>query len=164
MLTYQELWKEWMFWEIVEEDIAGVQNMSDDEIVSAILNDLLRVRLEFTLERPHGLHWCELMRFLKTNRQKERVLEALCDARVQDLIIDCTEGEYKQFINLRSDRVTLQAAMDIAGVWYDGYEVPEGVVVLSLSERGAALIEELGVDDFAMRVAHEFITGEKMLP
>lgn len=166
METAEEFWNNWEPWSVVEDYTIsyGVQNMSHDEIVAAILDDLLRVRLEFAEERPHGLHWYDVLRFLKTNRQKERVLEALCDARVEDLAAEDKEEGYEQFINLRADRITLQAAMDIAGCWYEGYEVPDGVTTYSFTEKGAALIGELGVEDFVKRLAHEFDTGEKMLP
>lgn len=166
MGTAEKFWSTWEYWSVVEDYYIdeGVQHMPHDEIVAALLDDLLRVAMEHADERPHGLHWYDLFRFLKTDQQKERVLEALCDARVQDLIVDRADGEHKHFINLRPDHITLQAAMDIAGRWYDGFEVPDGVTTIELSEKGTALIEELGLDDFTARLAHEFVTGEKMLP
>jgi len=156
-----EFWRDpdvWWVVEIYHPFEHGVQHSSHDEIISSILDDLLRLHFS---DWEFGIPWYDLFRFIQTRAQENRVLEALCDERVQNLT---TEYERTQIIRLRPDHDSLQEAMNIAGCWYDGYEIPEGVEVLSLTERGDALLGELGVDEFARRFAHEMETGERLLP
>lgn len=156
-----EFWRDPDAWQVLEmyhPINVGVQNETHDEIVSSVLDDLLVLHFS---DWEFGIPWYDLFRFIQTSAQANRVLEALCDERVQNLIIEYTDT---QIIRLKPDHDSLQTTMDIAGRWYDGYEIPDGITTISLTEKGDALLGELGVDELSKRLAHEFITGEKLLP
>lgn len=79
------------------------------------------------------------------------MLEALCDSRIGEL----TTGypEFPNMIRLKPDHDSLQKAMDIAGEWFDGFEIPEGVTVYSLSEEAKKMIEVMGAEKAARLTA-----------
>lgn len=146
-------WMDWRVWDVVEICSPidyGVQNMTHDEIVESILGDLLLLHFD---EWKYGIPWYELFRFIQTEKQTNRVLDALCDQKVQELVIEYKE--YPQIIRLRPDRDSLQKAMDIAKSWYGGFEIPEWAQgqIVSLSERGEAIVDIIGAD----RAANYFV-------
>ena len=130
----------------------GVQNMNHDEIVASILNDFLNLHFG---DWEFGIPWYEFFRFIKTNRQRNRVLKALLDPRVQELII---EYEETQIIRLKPDHDSLQRAMNIAGMWFDGFEIPEGVTLIIPTEAFYETVEDRnieGVHDFLAKKLEE---------
>jgi hypothetical protein len=135
-------------WELVEGEVYSVAHMDHEDIVSSILDDLLLIHFETSMSQ--GIHWVDLMRFIKTEEQRERVLTGLLDYRVQVLIED-----KDQIIRIRPSREVLQAAMNIAGHWWKGYEIPEGEEVIALTDAGMDMVEQLGADGAAAVIIAE---------
>ncbi len=49
--------------------------------------------------------------------------------------------------------------MDFCGVWYDGYDPPIGTEVLSLTEEGKEMIEEMGIDNLAKSISIDMMAN-----
>lgn len=124
-------WKQWSVVEVYEPFNFGVQNMTDEEMVSALMSDLLALHF---MGWTQGVSWDDFLRLIQTPEQEDRVFEAFYDTRVQGLTTG-HEGLPKT-IKLRPDHESLQQAMNIAGEWFEGFEVPAGVEVVSLSPVG----------------------------
>lgn len=149
MADIKKEWREnrlrWSVVELYRPMDYGVQNMTCEEIVSSILEDLLTLHFEGATE---GVDWTDFFRFIETRQQKDRVLQALCDERVRALTVD--DGGK---IRLSKDRFSLQKAMDVAGVWYSGFDIPPDTEVLKLSPEGEAMVEGMGVEGTAEYLA-----------
>ncbi len=163
MLTTEELqrYEEWYkyfqnqtYWEVVEGPIYSVANMSDDEIVASILDDLLKCHFINHKMTNGGMKWHQLFRFIRSRGQVNRVLNALLDDRVQELTFEDEKG----YLRLIPNRELLHKAMNTARVWYKGFEPPEGSEVLSLTEKGQELFETMG-EDAAEYIADCFVQG-----
>lgn len=151
---HRDFW-DWMCWEVVEHPIKSVANMSHDEIIESILDDLLRCHFTNHKITNGGMKWYELFRFVKSRVQQNRVLSALLDDRVQELVFEDEKG----YLRLIPNRELLHKAMNIAGVWYSGFEPPEGVEVLSLSDKVRELVDSMGVEGAAGYLATCFVQG-----
>ncbi|MDD9912692.1 MAG: hypothetical protein OXR68_07885 [Alphaproteobacteria bacterium] len=118
----------------------GVEALEAEFLRAAVLEDLLEY---FFTEGVEKLHWFDLFRFLQDEESKNRVLDILCSDEVYGLLE--FDGDYVQ---IRNSRTILQAAMDLAGVWYTdlGFKAPEGENVIGLSSMAKDLIEENGVN------------------
>lgn len=56
-------------------------------------------------------------------------------------------------------RVICQTLMDKCGVWWTGYDVPEGAEFISLTETGKAILENNSIEDIAKILAYELEHG-----
>ncbi len=131
-------------WSVVECLVYSVAHMTHNEIVESILDDLLHCYFNTPDITRGGMKWYEFFRFI-SKAQQGRVLEALLDERVQELSFEDKDG----ILRLIPERSSLHKAMSIAGTWYEGYDPPEDVETVCLSEKGQRLIDEMGVENAA---------------
>lgn len=136
-------------WQVVHGEFFSVDAMTDMELQEAIINDILQVTM---LEKETGkkCNFTEktLVRFL-FSEQKERVAKMLVEVMGLINLIETTPDNFPNFsvemskrvierhsylqLRIKDNRVILQEAMNFAGCWYDGFNPPEGVQVLSLN-------------------------------
>lgn len=111
----------------LRDDVDGLhstENMTDEELLQALVEDLLIVHDFNMAGRSLPSRMSDLVRFLPEASclRLQEVLED--DDFVRSLLITAPNG----IVSLRSDR--LEQAMDFAGVWLDGHSPPEDEVVL----------------------------------
>lgn len=56
-------------------------------------------------------------------------------------------------------RTICQNLMNEAGVWWEGYPVPEGEVIIQLTDKGKALLENNSIEDISAIMAYEMENG-----
>jgi len=56
-------------------------------------------------------------------------------------------------------REICQTLMNEAGVWWEGYEIPEGENIIELTEKGRALLENNSIEDISALLAYEMAHG-----
>ena len=186
MFKKPDLWDDPYAWRVAHQPEAGYSIAYDTQeyLVQAILEDLLTVHFEdcaqgipwieflrfIPLEahvsrfdvKLEGATWSEKFEWLNRHRSPDK--RVWCINNLQDLVLETLtspmiealtvmEGDY---IRLIPSRTCLQTAMDIAGVWFDGYEPPKGTEILSLTPMGEAMLNELGADGMAAKLALEF--------
>lgn len=107
---------------LIHEDIDGdviwsVDNMSDDELAKAIIDDILACTMwEIQTSQTLSYTFEEMCRFLKDNEQIKRVGYMLRSEVIQNFIT-FNNGQYR----IKNNTNVLQAAMDFCEVWYSGF-------------------------------------------
>ncbi len=176
-----ELWNDKCAWQCVHHPEIGYSIAYDTKefLIQAIIDDLLSAFFDDCAEIP----WIDFIRFIPDHAwvsSKEdvklegviydKIIDKIASSRknkaylitnLQDLVLDVlTDPVVKSVatidgdvIRLIADRAHLQAAMDIAGVWFDGYEIPKGTDAIRLSEKGEKMLNELGVEGVVATLA-----------
>lgn len=132
-------------WSVSHSDVFSINNMSDRELRESVVEDVLAVTMWVkTFAQPLDFKIETLMRFLKSDDQRERVVTALNDAEVKGLF----EVNENQQLRIRDHRDILQAAMDYCGNWYHGYVIPPNIdVLMSNPEMIGEALEQYGSFD-----------------
>lgn len=105
--------------QIVDNDVFSIWNMSEHELLEAIIEDILAVTMwEKQTEKAIHFTAVELVRFLRPARSWSKVLNTLPDPRIRNMISN-VPGE---LIRIKDNPEILQMAMDFCGVWYTGFK------------------------------------------
>ncbi len=139
------LWEEdYLAWFVWEDSDFGVQLMTDTEIQKSIVDDLISLL-------GHGIggvHWFDFFRFVRSRKQRERVLNALL-VLIDGNIVEDNGG----YIHFEDRRESLQSAMDFAEHWLEGFDMPDGVICTT--PLGQEMIEQIGVNGMAELLSAE---------
>lgn len=142
-------------WSVSHSDVFSINNMTDRELRESVVEDVLAVTMWVkTFAQPLDFKIETLMRFLKSDDQRERVFTALNDAEVKGLF----EMNENQQLRIRDNREILQAAMDYCGNWYGGFTIPPNIdVIMSNSEMLDEAVQQYGsVDGVIDALSMEF--------
>jgi hypothetical protein len=113
----------------------SIENMTDDEICEAIVEDLLIVTDWERRGKVLSFNADDLKRFLP-QRMHARVDRALEDPFVASLLVSLSDGQIRIHPNHRQD------ACDFAGVWFEGdVPVTDGDVYVTNVDRVRELLE-----------------------
>lgn len=126
--------------------IFSIDNFTDDEINEAIIQDILAATMiEKECNRKFVFDLKEMLKFT-SEVNHVRIVSALHSLEVMDVITQ-DGGEYR----IRDDKRSLQWAMDFCGVYYEGFDWPDDVLMINrqaLSEISpSALLTQLEVDE-----------------
>lgn len=113
-------------WALVDNDVYSVRNMSEKELKQSIIQDIVGVTMfekEFGYDCYFGL-----------SNLVVRLDGEYCDKIHKLLATDPEITGMVEFVGgkgyrIKNDRETLQKAMDYSGVWYDGFDMPEDVII-----------------------------------
>lgn len=110
-------------WFLIDTAWMSVRNMSDVSLRESIVDDALTVTM-YELENKTSLAWDNKHLQSKLCADAyQRVMGQLSHQEIAGLLV--TDGNK---IRIRNNREILQAAMDYCGHWYEGYNVPDGVI------------------------------------
>ena len=117
-------------WEVVGNEIYSVAHMSGREIRESIIQDVLTVTMWEKYFKKYA-HFTPQMLFrnIVSIRLKSQVCKQMANSEVNKLMIVCSEDDS---VRIKDDPAILQAAMDYCGVYYTGYEMPEGCLIRSI--------------------------------
>lgn len=143
-------------WEVTHTPVFSIKNMNDHELRQSILQDLLILH-EYYLAEGATLKWWELFRFLPASWESQRywILDQLVHPDIYcfiELLSDDT-------IRIRQDRVLMQAAMDYANFWLQGFDMPPDAIVVG--QAGLDMIEELGPENAAISAAMDCLSSTR---
>lgn len=128
----------------------SIDNMDDGVLAQAIITDVLTMQLE----DERAPHWEDLFRFLYGDDystlpvwEAEEIFYKRT-ARVFDMYFS---NEVQQFVEIHGEYLSirpelLQAAMDYVGVWYAGYEIPDGIEAIALNPEFEIAAKERGLN------------------
>lgn len=113
-------------WQIVDNEMFSVWNMTDRELCESIVEDVLAVTM-WEIQKNEQVYFSSntLVRNLESHRAKAKVLNQIGNPEISK-IFDILAG-YR--IRIKNDPAILQAAMDYCGVWYSGYNMPAGTII-----------------------------------
>lgn len=137
-------------WQVVNNDVYNIDNMSDEELRQSIIDDVLAVTIWEKQTGDQAVFGMDVLCRYLTEEQKLRV-ESLIHQHEINPYFDITPTS----IRIKDDRTLLQAAMDYAGVWYDGFDCPEGAFSLDRDAFHEAVEEFGGLDNLATALAME---------
>ena len=107
-------------------EIFTISAMSDEEVRQSVIQDILAATM---IQKEQGVSleydFANMIRFVNAGNH-ERVVTALNDEEVQSFIIQ-ENGQYR----IADDPTVLQAAMDFCGVYYEGFDWPDGVITVN---------------------------------
>jgi hypothetical protein len=127
-----------------DETMPSVVDFDDEEIRQAIVQDIMSATFwEKQTGEKLSFDFEELVRFVNP-ASRARVEEQIKHGDVQELIVE-VHGQ----LRLRDQRSVEQAAMDFCGVYYDGYEMPYGVLKVDRSAIAQAIEDHGGINQFA---------------
>lgn len=150
--SFKEYLDDYYQWSVTHNEFYSVDNMSDKDLEESIIQDILGVTMFCKEFKMSGKFTVGVLTRLLYNKQARRVVDLLKRKRVKKFLVH-TEDGYR----IKDDKKTLQAAMDMCGVWYDGFEMPEDVIRRVLSE-GVPTDEEL--EEMAATIGKE-LANEK---
>lgn len=106
-----------------------VSYMDERQIRESIVDDVVAVTMWEKQKTGQKLHYdvVEMLKFVDAD-QHSRVIEQLTHPEIASLF-NVTDGQYRIIDNPE----VLKAAMDYAGVWYEGFTPPEGTEVLTIN-------------------------------
>lgn len=112
-------------WQVTNGEVFNVNNMNDQELRAAIIDDVLAITIwEKQTGEKAMFDTNTLCRFL-THEQRVRVKEAMQHEDIVGLLNVTSTS-----VRIRDQKETLQAAMAYAEVWFSGYDTPAGLVSL----------------------------------
>lgn len=107
-------------------EIFSIGAMSDEEVHQSVIQDILAATM---IQKEQGVSleydFANMIRFVDA-RNHERVIAALHDEEVQSLIIQ-ENGQYR----IADEPTVLQAAMDFCGIYYEGFDWPDHVIIVN---------------------------------
>lgn len=149
MITRREIINDIYCWNVIHHHGISVDNMTEQELNEAIIEDVL-----ISTIRNYNLTWIDLFRFLLSNNSRiNRVLNAI----VNDTVYSLINIDDNDIIRIRPE--CLQFAMDICGTWFEGYDIPEGVNIVSLTDYGRNLIETIGIENVILSTSMDLISN-----
>ena len=160
-MTTKEIFNNEYCWCVRHDNrgIWSVDNMTDEVLISSILEDILTAQYH-----KIPFNWYDLFRNLPASSisdSRYRTANRFRINRVLNLLVSDEVMNLVQFdgdlITIKPERVFMQAAMDLAGWWWEGYDIPPGVDVIRLSDEGRDLLEQLGPDVVAESLAMNLI-------
>lgn len=128
--------------------ISFVADYSEQEIRQSVIQDILTFTMwEIQFEKTIDFTPQQLMAYC-SNETCVRVISALNHPDVLALI------EYRdQQIRIKDNREIRQAAMDYCGVFFDGYSMPEGVIIVNREAMHEAIDAHGGLDNLVTAMA-----------
>ena len=138
----------------------SIDNMNDRELRESIIDDLLTVTM---MERVNNITmrfgYSQLFKLLLRSQLK-RVTNAMKHDEINGLINRYSTSGYPE-LRIHTRKEILQTAMEYCGAYYEGFSIPDGVTVYSLSGIGQVMIEEMGVENTAALIVSEFTFGQQ---
>lgn len=134
--------------QVVHSDVFSVKNMTNEELQQSIVEDILAVTFweEQTGNKvKFGLD--ELLRFVEPVKLRERVVLTLKDPAVDVFM----KGDLNN-LRIKDNTSIRQVAMDKCGVWFSGYEMAEGAMIINREEVQAAVDQHGGVENYAAAI------------
>ena len=138
--------------QITDNYVFSITNMTDRELREAIIHDILSITM-WEKENNRKLHFgfTRLNRFLPRHLHKRVSLQMKHDEICN--LIQIQRNDSGSEIRIKDNHAILQAAMDYAGTWYTGFNIPDGVCVFSVNHE---LVEKLGgIDAIATLVVND---------
>lgn len=138
-------------WECVDGDVFSTKHMDDEELLHAIVADILAATAwEIQTNKKLGFT-------LKTIEQRVehnsflRIVDALLDPKIA-FMIDVSS------FRIRSDRHILESAMEFCGVWFSIYGItpPVGLISLDRDALNKAIVEHGDMRRLAESLSMDF--------
>ena len=146
-----ELFNDSHSWQVAHNDIFSIDYMTDEELQHAVLSDILTAQFSSIQD----FKWYDLFRFIQSNSKSAAALmvhthriDRVLNAIVSDAVMNLVELRDHQ-IRIKNQPVFLQAAMDAAGFWPEGFDPPPGVNVIRLIDFDKELLVQIGTDTMA---------------
>jgi len=136
-------------WEVVDNEVFSVANMSGREIRESIIQDALMVTMwEKHFNKKANYELKELYRNIKNLRLKSRVCIQLTNPEIVQML-DLSNGNS---VRIKNDPAILQAAMDYCGVYYTGFEMSKECIVVNQENLQHAVDAAGGIGELARSV------------
>ena len=145
-------------WEVVDNEIYSVANMSGREIRESIIQDALMVTMwEKHFNKKAHYELKELYRNIKNLRLKSRVCIQLTNPEIIQML-DLSNGNS---VRIKNDPAILQAAMDYCGVYYTGFEMSKECIVVNQENLQHAVDAAGGIGELAQSVLMDLNANTK---
>lgn len=129
-------------WQVVNNDVFNIDNMSDKELRQAIVEDVLCVTIwEKQTGKKADFTFDTLTRYL-TEKQKSKVKASLFHDEIFPFF-----NHFPDNLRVSDNKRTLQAAMDYCGVWFNGYDMPNGIIRMDRESVHEAVEKHGGLDN-----------------
>lgn len=141
-------WEDVDYWQFADGPVCSILNATQKERQQMLVNDLLIYHFEYSGE---FVQLDKLFRFFPNQFSAAAALNTLLSTLQEygSLI----EDNPQRGIRLCHDREILQKAMDFTGVWWKGFEPPEGEEILCATEHAQEMVELMGLDGMAEYLA-----------
>lgn len=115
--------------DITDGEVFSARYMTDEELRQSIVADILAVTIwEKQTEQTLEFGCDEFYRFVDDIYLQRRILDQFTHPEIEGLLdIDEDHKRYR----IRDQKEILQAAMGYCGVYYHGYDAPEGLVTIN---------------------------------
>lgn len=111
-------------WEVKMGESFSIVNMSDAELMEAIVQDVLCVTAwEQEMNRKLDFGIEQLLRFVPSQIWREKVVLLLKQGEIKGLF-----DQNGTQVRIKSDRAVMQTAMDYCGLWMYGYDIPDSAL------------------------------------
>lgn len=155
--TFQDYLKDEFVWGLVDNNVFSINNMDDRELREAILGDLLGVTM---WEKQHNerVHFgfTKLLRLLPRSLHK-RVKKQMKHDDIVELISIRPFDVRATEVRIVDNSAILQAAMDYAGIWYSGFNIPPDAICLNTENLAKAVEEHGSLENLASSLAMDLI-------
>lgn len=142
-IDFSKMLTEPLAWQVAHGEVFSVDNMSDDELRQSIVDDVLAVTIwEKQMDQKVDFTVDTLCRFLSVE-QKTRVQEVMKHPFIWGLF----NPDLKDNIRILDDKAVLQAAMNYCGVWFTGYDTPDGIIRIDRHALQEAMDNNGGIDN-----------------
>lgn len=139
--------------ELIDSEFISVDDFTSDEQREAIIQDILTMTFwEKRYNKKLNFDFDELMRFVKPYR-RPHIQDQLMHASVQALIT-MDEGQ----LRIKPNREIEQAAMDFCGVYFTGYVMPEGAIIINREAFEASVQLHGGLEQFTESVLMDVLS------
>jgi hypothetical protein len=138
--------------EVKVGELFSIAAMNDHELRQSIVQDILAPTM-WELEKGESVNFdlTEFLRFVPDSGDRQRVLHQMWHDDIKDLILGklCGNNDNNGQVRIKTDRASMQAAMDYCGVWAHGYDMPEGVIVTNYDDLDNAAETHGGLENLA---------------